>query len=102
MGVFISEVTLYPCSKGRRMPQAESLDVIERERERERESERERERARERERERERETGSAMNECACRHRYRGTSHIRNSAPIGPYSRTMPRALWWPLWGGCFL
>ena len=26
--------------------------------------------------------------------YRGTSLIRNSAPVGPYSRTMPRALWW--------
>ena len=27
-------------------------------------------------------------------RYRGTSLIRNSACLGPYSRTMPRALWW--------
>jgi len=26
--------------------------------------------------------------------YRGTSHIRNSASLGPYNRTMPRALWW--------
>ena len=26
--------------------------------------------------------------------YRGTSPIRNSAPLGPYSRNMPRALWW--------
>ena len=26
--------------------------------------------------------------------YRGTSLIRNSAPLGPYSRTMPRPLWW--------
>jgi len=26
--------------------------------------------------------------------YRGTSLIRNNAPLGPYSRTMPRALWW--------
>ena len=25
--------------------------------------------------------------------YRGTSLIRNSAPLGPYGRTMPRALW---------
>ena len=25
--------------------------------------------------------------------YRGTSLIRNSAPVGPYSRTMPRSLW---------
>jgi len=27
--------------------------------------------------------------------YRGTSLIRNSTHLGPYSRTMPRALWWP-------
>ena len=27
------------------------------------------------------------------HPYRGISLIRNSAPLGPYSRTMPRALW---------
>ena len=33
------------------------------------------------------------------HRYRGTSLIRNHAPLGPYSRTMPRALWWSLGGG---
>jgi len=26
--------------------------------------------------------------------FRGTSLIRNSAPLGPYSTTMPRALWW--------
>jgi len=26
--------------------------------------------------------------------YRGTSLIRNSAPVGPYSRNMPMALWW--------
>jgi len=26
--------------------------------------------------------------------YRGTSLIRNSAPLGPYGRYMPRALWW--------
>ena len=26
--------------------------------------------------------------------YRGTSLMRNSAPLGPYSRKMPRALWW--------
>ena len=25
--------------------------------------------------------------------YRGTSLVRNSLPLGPYSRTMPRALW---------
>ena len=34
--------------------------------------------------------------------YRGTSLIRNSAPLGPYSRTMPRALWWSEGGGLFL
>ena len=26
--------------------------------------------------------------------YMGTSLIRNSADPGPYSRAMPRALWW--------
>jgi len=26
--------------------------------------------------------------------YRGTSFIRNRRPLGTYSRTMPRALWW--------
>ena len=31
--------------------------------------------------------------------YRGTSLIRNSPPLGPYSRYMPRALWWSQ-GGC--
>ena len=34
--------------------------------------------------------------------YRGTSLIRNSNPLGPYSRTMPRALWRPLGEGLFL
>jgi len=34
--------------------------------------------------------------------YRGTSLTRNSAPLGPYSRTMPRALWWSEGGGLFL
>ena len=34
--------------------------------------------------------------------YRGTSMIRSSAPLGPYSRTTPRALWWPWVGGLFL
>ena len=28
--------------------------------------------------------------------YRGASPIRNSAPLGPYGRTMPRALQWSL------
>ena len=26
--------------------------------------------------------------------YRGTMLMRNSAPLGTYSRTMPGALWW--------
>ena len=26
--------------------------------------------------------------------YRGTSLMRKHLPLGPYSRTMPRALWW--------
>ena len=26
--------------------------------------------------------------------HRGTSLISNSFPLGPYSRTMPKALWW--------
>ena len=26
--------------------------------------------------------------------YRGTSLIRNSDDLGPFSRTVPRALWW--------
>ena len=30
---------------------------------------------------------------------RGTSLIRNSAPLEPYSRNMPRALWWSQGGG---
>ena len=33
--------------------------------------------------------------------YRGTSPIRNSTYLGPYSRTMPRALWKPLGGRLF-
>jgi len=31
-------------------------------------------------------------------KYRGTSLMRNCPPLGPYSRTMPRALRWS-WGG---
>ena len=34
--------------------------------------------------------------------YGGTSRIRNRAPLGPYSRTMPRALWKPKGEGLFL
>ena len=26
--------------------------------------------------------------------YRGTWLIRNNPPLGPFSRTMPRAIWW--------
>ena len=26
--------------------------------------------------------------------HRGTSLIKNSAPLGPYSRTLSRSLWW--------
>ena len=33
---------------------------------------------------------------------RGTSLLRNSAPLGPFSRTMPKAIWLPWGGGCFL
>ena len=35
--------------------------------------------------------------CPLSSQYRGTSLIRNSALLGPYSKTMPRALWW-FWG----
>jgi hypothetical protein len=31
--------------------------------------------------------------------YRGTSLVRNSSPLGPYTRPMPRALWWSQGGG---
>ena len=34
--------------------------------------------------------------------YRGTSLIRNSFLLGPYSRPMPRVLWWSYGGGSFL
>ena len=34
--------------------------------------------------------------------YRGISLIRNCAHQGPFSRTMPRAIWWPEGGGLFL
>ena len=33
--------------------------------------------------------------------YRGTSLIRNRLPVEPYSRAMPRALWWSHGGGRF-
>ena len=28
------------------------------------------------------------------HPYRGTSLIRNTPLLGPYSRTIPRVVWW--------
>jgi len=34
--------------------------------------------------------------------YRGTSLIKNSHPLGPYSRPMPRALWWSQGGMRFV
>ena len=34
--------------------------------------------------------------------YRGTSLIRITPLIGPYSRTIPRVLWWSQGGGLFL
>ena len=34
--------------------------------------------------------------------YRGSSLIRNHAPLGPYSRTVQRALWGPYGGGLLL
>ena len=37
---------------------------------------------------------SHLNICDFSERYRGTSLKRSSAPLGPYSRNMPRALWW--------
>ena len=32
----------------------------------------------------------------------GTSLIRNTPLLGPYSRTIPRVLWWSQGGGLFL
>ena len=34
--------------------------------------------------------------------YRGTWLTKTAPPPGPYSRTMPRVLCWPLGGGMFL
>ena len=57
----------------------------------------------ERERERERETNGPRKESCCGVNctptpnvpllYRGTSLIRNTPPVGPYSSPMPRDLW---------
>ena len=46
-------------------------------------------------------TRSVAHTC-CWSAYRGTSIIRNCLLVGPYSRTMPRALRWSLGGGQFL
>ena len=40
--------------------------------------------------------------CAPGEAYRGTSLIRNSVPLGPYSRKLPRAFWRPSGGELFL
>ena len=34
--------------------------------------------------------------------HRGTSPIRKRHPLGPYTKTMPRDIWWPQGGGRFL
>ena len=34
--------------------------------------------------------------------YRGTSLMRNTPLLGPYSKTTPGVLWWPYGGGLFL
>jgi len=34
--------------------------------------------------------------------YRGTSLIRNTPLLGPYSRTIPKVIWWSWGGGLFL
>ena len=39
---------------------------------------------------------------SCRRGYMGTLLIRNSAPLGLYSMTMPRTLWWSEGVGVFL
>ena len=55
-------------------------------------------------------TASPVASAACQHdqsarsrqSYKSTLLTRNSAPLGPYSRTKHRALWWPLGGWLFL
>ena len=42
--------------------------------------------------------GTRANSTLCR----GTSHARQRTALGPYSRTMPRALWGSSGGGLFL
>ena len=45
------------------------------------------------------ETCNASRHALSAERYRGTSLIRNRNPLGPYSRTTPRALWRSYGGG---
>ena len=40
-------------------------------------------------------TGFELSTWTRRMAHRGTSLIRNCTPLGPYSRPIPRALWWP-------
>ena len=72
-----------------RNPAGRGLRARERERERDREREAAKEREREIEREREQGCGTGP-----RRGYRGTSLIRNSVPLEPFSRNIPRVLWW--------
>ena len=41
----------------------------------------------------------AAHEVATEHNYKGISLIKDSLPLGPYSRIMPRVLWWSSGGG---
>ena len=41
-----------------------------------------------------------ISEFVMHRRYMGTSLMKESAPLGPYSRPMLKALWWS-WGGAF-
>ena len=43
-----------------------------------------------------------VSSCSYRLEYKGTSLIRNTSLLGPYSRTIPRIIWWSWGGGCFL
>jgi hypothetical protein len=48
------------------------------------------------------ERGNPVASCIYDPAYRGTSIIKNSASLGPYSRNMPMATWWPYGGELFL
>ena len=39
--------------------------------------------------------GVSLDRGGVKSQYRGTSLIRNNPLLGPYSRTMFRAIWWP-------